>query len=106
MLRAMPKHPKNHPLKQWRLDQNLRQEDIADRAGVTQITVSRAERGLHTAPAIIEKFVEMSGGVLSADDFKARRPRRKFKNGNKSKAPRRGEKARKRVVSQRADQRA
>lgn len=66
------------------MDQGLKQSDIAQLVACNQITISRAERGLPIQRWVIDKFVALSRGSLTRDDFKEQSPKRKRKHGSQS----------------------
>jgi transcriptional regulator with XRE-family HTH domain len=52
-----------------RLDRSLTQQELADRAGVSLVTVSRLERGYTARPQTIRKLAEVLG--VEPNDLRA-----------------------------------
>lgn len=57
-------------LRAYRIAKGLSQEDLAASVGVKKSTVSRIEQGKRVpSMGLVARFVELSEGELSADDF-------------------------------------
>ena len=50
--------------------QSLSDDDMAEKLGISRATVSRYRRGLVTpSPEVMKNIVELSGGVITANDL-------------------------------------
>lgn len=59
-----------HPLRAYRVEQQISLQALADAVGVTKPTMSRIERGKQKPSLdLIDRLVSETGGAVTADDF-------------------------------------
>jgi transcriptional regulator with XRE-family HTH domain len=70
------------PVEEFRRKLGLTQRELAARLHCADTLVGRAERGGPIRRKYVERYIQLSDGLLSEADFNVAGPKRKSSNGN------------------------